>query len=70
MRDDNTGSASGWARFTTREPGDDYFLPLNIPVFRGAAIGHIKRKLTVPVGAMAQMDADAVTLRLLAPAVA
>ena len=41
-----------------------------MPVYRGAAIGHIRRKLTVPVGAMAEMDADAGTLRLLAPAVA
>jgi muramoyltetrapeptide carboxypeptidase len=32
-------------------------------------IGHIKRKFTVPVGALAEMDADAGTLQLLGPAV-
>ena len=60
----------GYGSLTLDEVFDDYFLPLNVPVFRGAAIGHIKRKLTVPVGAMAEMDADMGTIRLLAPAVA
>jgi len=60
----------GFGSLTLDEVFDDYFLPLNVPVFRGAAIGHIKRKLTVPVGAMAEMDADLGTIRLLAPAVA
>lgn len=59
----------GYGSLTLDEVFDDYFLPLNLPVFRGAAIGHIKRKLTVPVGAMAEMDADAGTIRLLAAAV-
>jgi muramoyltetrapeptide carboxypeptidase len=60
----------GYGSLTLDEVFDDYFLPLNVPVYRGAAIGHIKRKLTVPVGAPAEMDADAGTIRLLAPAVA
>jgi len=59
----------GYGSLTLDEVFDDYFLPLNIPVYRGAAIGHIKRKLTVPVGAPAEMDADAGTVRLLRPAV-
>jgi len=59
----------GFGSLTLDEVFDDYFLPLNVPVYRGAAIGHIKRKLTVPVGAMAEMDADAGTVRLLQPAV-
>ena len=59
----------GYGSLTLDEVFDDYFLPLDIPVYRGAAIGHIKRKLTVPVGAAAEMDADAGTLRLLQPAV-
>jgi len=69
-------------QFTQCEPGDgygmltleeilaDYFLPLNVPVYRGAMIGHIKRKFTMPVGAVAEMDADAGTVQLIAPAVA
>lgn len=69
-------------KFTKCEPGegkygtltldevfDDYFLPLNIPVYRGAMIGHIKRKFTLPVGLDVEMDADAGTLQLLRPAV-
>jgi muramoyltetrapeptide carboxypeptidase len=69
-------------KFTKCEPGDgnfgtltldevfdDYFLPLNVPVYRGAMIGHIKRKFTIPVGAEVEMDADAGTLQLLHPAV-
>ncbi|PTT92954.1 LD-carboxypeptidase, partial [Pelomonas sp. HMWF004] len=59
----------GYGSLTLDEVFDDYFLPLGVPVYRGAAIGHIKRKLTVPVGALAEMDADAGTVRLLAPAV-
>ncbi|MEO6280052.1 LD-carboxypeptidase [Roseateles sp.] len=60
----------GYGSLTLDEVFDDYFLPLNVPVFRGAAIGHIKRKLTVPVGALAEMDAQAGTIRLLGAAVA
>ncbi|HEY8877635.1 MAG TPA: LD-carboxypeptidase [Roseateles sp.] len=59
----------GYGSLTLDEVFDDYFLPLNIPVCRGAAIGHIKRKLTVPLGAPAELDADAGTIRLLQPAV-
>ncbi len=54
---------------TLDEVFDDYFLPLNVPVYRGAMIGHIKRKFTVPVGQPAEMDARAGTLKLLTPAV-
>ena len=60
----------GYGSLTLDEVFDDYLLPLNVPVFRGAAIGHIRRKLTVPVGAAAEMDAQAGTVRLLQPAVA
>ncbi|MEJ5999884.1 S66 peptidase family protein [Paucibacter soli] len=69
-------------KFTKCEPGDgnfgtltldevfdDYFLPLNVPVYRGAMIGHIKRKFTLPVGAQVEIDADAGSIRLLAAAV-
>jgi muramoyltetrapeptide carboxypeptidase len=60
----------GYGSLTLDEVFDDYLLPLNVPVYRGAAIGHIKRKLTVPVGAMAEMDSEAGTIRLLQAAVA
>ena len=69
-------------KFTKCEPGegnygtltldevfDDYFKPLGVPVFRGAMIGHIKRKHTLPIGAEVEIDADAGTIQLLRPAV-
>ena len=59
----------GFGTLTLDEVFDDYFRPLGVPVFRGAMIGHIKRKHTLPVGAAVEMDADAGTLQLLAPAV-
>jgi muramoyltetrapeptide carboxypeptidase len=65
----NCNPGEGYGSLTLDEVFDDYFLPLGVPVYRGAAIGHIKRKMTVPVGAPAELDADAGTLRLLAPAV-
>ncbi len=60
----------GYGRLALEEVFDDYFKPLNIPVYSGAMIGHIKRKFTVPVGLEAEIDADAGTLTLLQPAVA
>jgi muramoyltetrapeptide carboxypeptidase len=59
----------GFGTLTLDEVFDDYLRPLGVPVYRGAMIGHIKRKFTVPVGALAEMDADARTLRLLGPSV-
>ncbi len=54
---------------TLDEVFDDYFKPLNVPVYSGALFGHIKRKFTLPVGLPCEMDADAGTLRFLQPAV-
>lgn len=36
----------------------DYFSPLNIPILTGLVYGHIPRKLTMPVGIRARMNAD------------
>ncbi|MBV8603387.1 MAG: LD-carboxypeptidase [Pelomonas sp.] len=60
----------GYGALTLDEVFDDYFLPLGVPVYRGAMIGHIRRKLTLPLGGQAELDADACTLQILAPAVA
>jgi len=65
----NCNPGEGFGTLTLDEVFDDYFKPLNVPVYRGAMFGHIKRKLTVPVGLAAEVDADAGTLRLLSPAV-
>jgi muramoyltetrapeptide carboxypeptidase len=58
-----------YGALTLDEIFDDYFKPLNVPVYSGALFGHIKRKFTLPVGLDVEMDADAGTIRYLQPAV-
>jgi muramoyltetrapeptide carboxypeptidase len=65
----NCNPGEGYGTLTLDEVFDEYLLPLNVPVYRGAMIGHIKRKFTVPVGALAEIDADAGTLQLQHPSV-
>ena len=65
----NCEPGDGFGTLTLDEVFDDYFLPLKVPVYRGAQFGHIKRKFTLPVGLDVEMDADAGTLRYLQPAV-
>ena len=43
--------------------------PLGVPVVRGLMIGHVEDQTVVPIGAMAELDADAGTLTLLEEAV-
>jgi muramoyltetrapeptide carboxypeptidase len=43
----------------------DYFGRLNVPVVNHFPVGHVRYNATLPVGAMAELDADAQTLRLL-----
>jgi muramoyltetrapeptide carboxypeptidase len=59
----------GFGSLTLDEVFDDYFLGLNIPVFKGAQFGHVKLKYTFPIGLPVEMDADAGTLQLLQSAV-
>jgi muramoyltetrapeptide carboxypeptidase len=66
----NCGPGDGnYGTLTLDEVFDDYFKPLNVPVYSGALFGHIKRKFTLPVGLPVEIDADAGTLRYLQPAV-
>ena len=44
--------------FTYHEVILQHILPLNIPAFYGAMIGHIENKLTLPLGIKATIDAD------------
>jgi muramoyltetrapeptide carboxypeptidase len=60
----------GFGGFTLDDVLDQHFAPLGIPVFQGGFFGHIADQYTLPLGVMAQMDADAGTLQLLEPAVA
>ena len=55
--------------FNLEEIIEQLLVPLGIPVIRGPMIGHVHDKTTVPLGALAELDADAGTLTLLEPSV-
>lgn len=57
----------GFGAFTVDQIIDQYVLPLGIPAYTGAMIGHIPKQFIVPVGAKVKMDADAGTFSLLEP---
>ena len=63
------GPGEGYASMTLEEIFDDHILPLGIPSYRGALIGHIRRQFMIPLGVEAEIDADAGTLQMLEPAV-
>jgi muramoyltetrapeptide carboxypeptidase len=65
-----TANVPDYAGFTVPDLLGQYLTPLGIPAFAGANIGHIANQLSLPVGAMVEMDAQAGTLRLLQPIVA
>ena len=54
----------GYGSLTLDDILDDYILPLNIPSYRGAMIGHVPKQFIVPIGAHIEMDADAGTFTL------
>ena len=58
-----------YGSLTLEEVLDDHVLPLGVPAYRGAMIGHIRRQFVLPLGVEAEIDAGAGTLRLLEPAV-
>jgi len=55
----------GYGSLTLDQILDDYILPLNIPAYSGAMIGHISKQFIIPVGAKVAMDADKGTISLL-----
>ena len=61
----NCTSDEGYGTLILDEVFGEYFGPLRVPVYAGASFGHFRRKLTLPVGLPAEMDADAGRLRLL-----
>jgi muramoyltetrapeptide carboxypeptidase len=63
------GPGEGFASLTLEEILGDHIEPLGIPAWFGAMIGHQMPQWTVPVGAEAEIDATAGTIRLTAPAV-
>ena len=62
-------SEGSFGSLTLDEVFNDYFAHLGVPVYSGAQFGHVQRKLTLPLGVAAEMDADAGTIRLLDAAV-
>jgi muramoyltetrapeptide carboxypeptidase len=62
-------SEGSYGSLTLTEVFEEHLLPLNVPVYSGAAFGHIADKFTLPLGVPVEMDADAGTLKLLQPAV-
>jgi muramoyltetrapeptide carboxypeptidase len=63
-------SEGSYGTLTLDEILADHLGALGVPVLRNAAFGHIGTQWTLPLGVPAELDADAGTLRLLAPAVA
>ena len=55
----------GYGSLSVDEVVDDYILPLGIPAYTGAMIGHLPKQFIVPVGARVQMDATLGTFTLL-----
>jgi muramoyltetrapeptide carboxypeptidase len=59
----------GYGGFTLHEVLADHILPLNIPAYSGAMIGHIRQRFSIPIGTLAEIDASNGTITLLEPAV-
>ncbi len=55
---------SSYGSLTMEEVLKEHILPLGIPAFSGSMIGHIGEQFTLPLGAEAELDASAGTLRL------
>jgi muramoyltetrapeptide carboxypeptidase len=63
------GPGEGYGSLTLEDVYNDIIAPSRKPAFAGAMIGHIENKFTIPVGAMAEIDAEAGSIRLLESAV-
>lgn len=48
----------GYGAFTVDQLMDHHVLPLNIPAYTGAMIGHVSRQFIIPVGAEVELNAD------------
>lgn len=49
--------SGGYGSLTLYQILNDYILPLKIPAYRGAMIGHIPKQFIIPIGARIAMDA-------------
>lgn len=55
----------GYGSLSVDQVMDDYILPLEIPAYTGAMIGHVVKQFIIPVGTQVKMDASAGTIELL-----
>ncbi len=56
---------SGYGAFTIDQLMDHYILPLGIPAYIGAMIGHIPKQFILPIGAKVRMNANSGTITML-----
>ncbi|EOZ92624.1 Muramoyltetrapeptide carboxypeptidase [Indibacter alkaliphilus LW1] len=63
----NCTPGGGYGSLTLDDILDDYILPLKIPAYKGAMIGHVPKQFIVPVGAEVEMDAENGTFTMLKP---
>ncbi|HSW28622.1 MAG TPA: LD-carboxypeptidase [Longimicrobiales bacterium] len=61
---------AGYGSLTLDDVLVEHLVPLGVPAWHGAQIGHIDEQFTLPVGAEVEVDAAAGTIRMLEPAVA
>lgn len=54
----------GYGSLSIDQVMDDYLIPLKVPAFTGAMIGHIPKQFILPIGAKVEMDADQGTFKL------
>jgi muramoyltetrapeptide carboxypeptidase len=54
-----------YGALTLEEIFKDHILPLGVPAWQGAMIGHAQPQWTLPEGARVEIDATAATIRLL-----
>ena len=55
--------------FTLKEVIEERIKPLNIPAVYGLSFGHLSNNFTIPIGIMAKLDANKMTIELLEKAV-
>ena len=51
-------------QITTDQVLDEYFKPLGIPVIKNFPAGHLQCNITLPIGALGELNADTQTLTL------
>jgi muramoyltetrapeptide carboxypeptidase len=62
------GPSGGYGSLTLEQVFSDYIVPLHIPAYSGAMIGHIADQFILPVGVRVRIDADRGTIEVLQPA--